>query len=248
LESYKIRGREKVSIESITSSDVDKIAKEANDIGIAMNVQNLGAFPYPYTIADAMAFLQSVNIDTNAAKGYTMRICGDNGEFAGLITIKIRTKNLDAEIGYWVGKPHRGKGYAKEALMLMLGFGFREIGVRHINAKAYGDNNASIAVLRRSGMKHEGILVSESFTTKYPEDYRIFMEMISEGKSIELIEKRLGVGKDIINSWNKRFVLKTDSGFDQNGGDLARDDTVFGMLASDYNYEGLNIEKVGGSV
>ncbi len=240
---YLIKGEGRISIESIALGEIDDIAKEANDIGVALNVQNLGSFPYPYTKADAAEFLEKVIIDTAAEKSHTMCIRGRDGEFAGLISITIRTKNLDAEVGYWVGKAHRGKGYAKEALMLMLGFGFREIGIGHIHAKAYGDNNASIAVLRHCGMKHEGILVSTSFTTKYPEDYRIFMEMIHDGKDISQIKQRVKAGEDILNSWNKRFVLKTDSGFDQMGGDLARDDTVFGMLASNYNYEGLVISR-----
>ena len=52
------------------------------------------------------------------------------------------------EVGYWIARGYRGKGYASEALDGLLGIA-RSLGIRRLQAGHYVDNPASGAVLRK---------------------------------------------------------------------------------------------------
>ena len=61
------------------------------------------------------------------------------------------------EVGlYWGLAPsHRGNGYATEAAAALIAYGFGEMRLARIVATTMRDNHASIAVMRRLGMRVE---------------------------------------------------------------------------------------------
>lgn len=61
------------------------------------------------------------------------------------------------EVGlFWaVAATHQGRGYATEAATALVEFGFRDLRLRRIVATTATDNTASIAVMRRLGMRVE---------------------------------------------------------------------------------------------
>lgn len=63
-----------------------------------------------------------------------------------------------AEIGYALGSAHWGLGLAREALQLVLGFGFDRLGLRRIEADVDPRNLASCRLVERLGFRHEGTL------------------------------------------------------------------------------------------
>jgi RimJ/RimL family protein N-acetyltransferase len=63
-----------------------------------------------------------------------------------------------AELGYWIGRPFWGRGYATEAARAMLDFGFGSMGLNRIFAHHMRDNPASGRVLANIGMTREGVL------------------------------------------------------------------------------------------
>jgi [ribosomal protein S5]-alanine N-acetyltransferase len=64
---------------------------------------------------------------------------------------------LRPEVGlYWALAPeHRGNGYATEAARAVIGHGFAELGLARMVATTEHENLASIAVMRRLGMRVE---------------------------------------------------------------------------------------------
>ncbi|MBX3367951.1 MAG: GNAT family N-acetyltransferase [Phycisphaeraceae bacterium] len=56
------------------------------------------------------------------------------------------------EIGYWLGREHRGKGIASQAVMLFLA----DVTRRPLYARAASDNVASIRVLQNAGFREIG--------------------------------------------------------------------------------------------
>lgn len=56
------------------------------------------------------------------------------------------------EIGYWLGREHRGKGIASEAVKLFLA----DVARRPLFARAASDNVGSIRVLQKAGFKEIG--------------------------------------------------------------------------------------------
>ena len=66
--------------------------------------------------------------------------------------------NARAEIGYYLGSEHWGKGYMQEALTALVRFAFGELKLRRIEADVDPRNAASLKSLDRLGFKQEGLL------------------------------------------------------------------------------------------
>jgi RimJ/RimL family protein N-acetyltransferase/predicted GNAT family N-acyltransferase len=60
-------------------------------------------------------------------------------------------------VGYWIARPHWGKGYATQALKALLAYGFDTLGMNRIDACHLAENRASGRVMLRAGMQQEGI-------------------------------------------------------------------------------------------
>ena len=73
------------------------------------------------------------------------------------------------EIGYWVGKPYWGKGYAAEAARALVRLGFERMGLEQVEAKCFVENRAGQRVIEKLGMKLEGTDRSEMIKGEYPE-------------------------------------------------------------------------------
>jgi len=74
-----------------------------------------------------------------------------------------------AEIGYWLGTPYWGKGYAAEAARALVRFGFEQIGLERVEAKCFVENRAGQRVIEKLGMKFEGTDRGEMIKGEYPE-------------------------------------------------------------------------------
>jgi ribosomal-protein-alanine N-acetyltransferase len=74
-----------------------------------------------------------------------------------------------AEIGYWLGKPYWGKGYAVEAAQALVRFGFEQMNLERVEAKCFVENRAGQRVIEKLGMKLEGTDRSEMIKGEYPE-------------------------------------------------------------------------------
>jgi len=61
-----------------------------------------------------------------------------------------------AELGYWIGVPYWGQGFATEAANAMIAFGFDTLRLNEIYAHHFAGNIASQRVLEKIGMRHEG--------------------------------------------------------------------------------------------
>jgi len=75
----------------------------------------------------------------------------------------INLKNIDqthknAELGYWIGKEYWNNGYATEAAVAVVNYGFKELGLQRIYAHCISRNPSSSKVLAKIGMTHEGRL------------------------------------------------------------------------------------------
>ncbi|MDX1520590.1 MAG: GNAT family protein [Anaerolineae bacterium] len=64
----------------------------------------------------------------------------------------------EADFGYEIAPDHWGHGYATEAAAAMLAYGFETLQLHRISASVIADNTASIRVLEKLGLRHEGTL------------------------------------------------------------------------------------------
>ena len=63
-----------------------------------------------------------------------------------------------ASLGYWIAHAHWNKGYATEALLEILRFGFEEKKLYKIYGHYWVGNEASKRVMEKVGMRVEGVL------------------------------------------------------------------------------------------
>jgi RimJ/RimL family protein N-acetyltransferase len=62
------------------------------------------------------------------------------------------------EIGYALATAYHRQGLAGEAVVPVLDWGFTHLGLRRISATVISTNRASVAVLAKLGLRHEGTL------------------------------------------------------------------------------------------
>lgn len=78
-------------------------------------------------------------------------------ELIGTITlVNISDKDLQAELGYCLGRTWWRKGYMTEAGQAVIDFCFNHVGFHRIFATHDIDNRASACVLKKLGMSYEG--------------------------------------------------------------------------------------------
>ena len=63
-------------------------------------------------------------------------------------------------LGYWIGKPHARQGYMREAIEALVHHAFERLDLSRIEAACLPENEASRALLEKSGFKYEGVAQS----------------------------------------------------------------------------------------
>jgi RimJ/RimL family protein N-acetyltransferase len=61
-----------------------------------------------------------------------------------------------AEIGYWIGKPWWGRGFATEAAQALVRHCFATVGIERLTCCHFVDNPASARVIRKLGFRLVG--------------------------------------------------------------------------------------------
>jgi RimJ/RimL family protein N-acetyltransferase len=135
--------------------DAEAIATLINDRRIA---ENLTRVPHPYTVADAEGFIGWANKnDSEAAFLITLpddTIIGGCG--VGVLS------GTDPEIGYWLGVPYWGNGYATEAAHAVVDHAFADLGYERLESGARVSNPASRRVLEKCGFQWTGVILQRS--------------------------------------------------------------------------------------
>jgi ribosomal-protein-alanine N-acetyltransferase len=158
------------------AADVDSLVRHANNINIARQLRD--RFPHPYTRADGIAFLKHASQDqdpTNLAIDVNGEAVGGIGYVAGT-----DVERYSAEIGYWLGEPHWGRGIVAEALALVTGDIFDRLNMLRLFALPFADNLASRRVLEKAGYVCEAIMRSASVKYGRSRDQALYAK-INEG-------------------------------------------------------------------
>ena len=109
--------------------------------------------PHPYTEEDARSFLAMTEDPDRIWLAITLRT---DGRQIGGVGLRIDANHQHAELGYWLGTPYWGHGYATEAAREMLRYGFEDLHLHRIFASHFEHNPVSGKILLKLGMRHEG--------------------------------------------------------------------------------------------
>lgn len=128
--------------------DAKRIAALANDRRIA---ENTARMPHPYSVGDAKEWIAAAN----GKAGETILVITAGDEVIGACGFELR--NGAPEIGYWIGVPFWGSGYATEAARALIDYAFGERSYPALHAGARVSNPASRRVLEKCGFQWTGV-------------------------------------------------------------------------------------------
>lgn len=138
-------------------SDAAVVTKLCNNYNIYKNTLHL---PYPYTMEDALSWMEHHLDNYNADKRYELAITDKgSGELYGAIALSNNETFNHGELAYWIGEDFWGKEYATEAAQAILQFAFEEKKYHKVFARCFSSNPASGKVLEKIGMQKEGVLI-----------------------------------------------------------------------------------------
>ena len=134
-------------VRSWSMTDVDALARHANNRGIWLNLRD--AFPHPYHKRDARSFIR-LTLEQDPETNFAIDV---EGEAVGGIGFMLRpdVERISAEIGYWLGQPFWGRGIATEALIAVTAYAISRHGLTRLFAVPFATNSASCRVLEKAG-------------------------------------------------------------------------------------------------
>lgn len=133
------------------------------------------AIPHPYPEGAAEVWIATHAMRSADSEAVVLAITlRETGELVGSIEIRLSPAHRRADLGYWVGRPHWGRGYATEAAGALLRWAFDTLDLHRVHASHLGRNPSSGAVLRKIGMRHEGTLRSHFEKWGAMEDLEIY--------------------------------------------------------------------------
>lgn len=147
---------EELHLTVIDYSDAKRLAELLNDKDIYAVTASI---PYPYTLADANAFIASViefEKSNRMQKDWVIRNC--TGQLIGGIGLLLNygPDAHKSEIGYWLGKPYWGRGIMTQVVQIFSDRILSSGRLVRVEALVYEENSASSRVLEKAGFEREG--------------------------------------------------------------------------------------------
>lgn len=143
---------ERVVLRAPCHADIPAIAALANN----RKIHAMTTLPYPYGEKDAQAFVESF---ARSESEHAYAIVLPDDDLIGMVGLHLNP-GADPEIGYWLGEPHWGRGYATEAVGALIGAARATGHCAMVRAKARSENAASRAILEKLEFRFVGETVS----------------------------------------------------------------------------------------
>lgn len=138
-----------VVLRTFKVADAPRVAELCGDWDVA---RMTALIPHPYSLEMAESFIAACREACESGRAPTYAIArAEDGVLVGAIGI---TSVPDAgdSLGYWIGKPHWGNGYATAAARAMLALAFSHVGIDVLTAIHLVRNPASGRVMAKCGM------------------------------------------------------------------------------------------------
>ena len=140
---------ERLLLRPFTRDDIPELIPLIGAREVAATTRRI---PHPYTQADAEEFVAQSQAGDEI--NLVARLLTDSSLIGGGI-LRPDLEHQHAELGYWIGVPHWGNGYATEVARELVRYGLQELRLHRIYASHTSTNPASGRVLAKIGMRHE---------------------------------------------------------------------------------------------
>lgn len=142
----------RLALRPLRPSDAGPMTLYAGDRRVAEMLENV---PHPYPPGAAAAFIERVLAGATAERVWAMDATPSGGsEFIGVISLRDAGEGA-FRLGYWVGPPFWGAGYASEAAAALVD-ALRAAGAARVEARVIDGNEASARVLTNAGLREVG--------------------------------------------------------------------------------------------
>jgi RimJ/RimL family protein N-acetyltransferase len=139
-----------VVLRALDVLDAPRVAQLAGEREIA---EPTGVIPHPYPDGAAAAWIAEQARARAAGREYTYAVASvDQPSLVGAISLRpiaIEHENL----GFWIGRPYWGRGYATAAARAVIALAFGLLDVEALNASHLVRNPASGRVMEKCGMQ-----------------------------------------------------------------------------------------------
>ena len=109
---------------------------------------------------EAMTFIREMESARPGVPGEWFQFAIESREMGALVgdcALRVdEHETYRAEIGFTLAREHQGKGFASEAVSVLLDYAFDTLGLHRVVAIADCRNAPSVALLERVGMRREG--------------------------------------------------------------------------------------------
>jgi RimJ/RimL family protein N-acetyltransferase len=148
--------------------DIADIVFLANNRRIATMVKSL---PHPFTLADGRNFVANAAHSSALGARFAIRL-KSTGRFIGTAGFGPLDDDGPMHLGYWIGEPFWGQGYATEAAHAVVDFVFAKTPTERLAGAARVTNPASRRVLVKCGFQYadQGMMVSRGAGGPVPVD------------------------------------------------------------------------------
>lgn len=146
---------ERLRLRGLEVKDAPKVRSYAGDWDVA---RFLADVPYPYPEGLAERWIRMTRDKLRQGDDYTLAVARPADDaLMGTVQLKIGDYAKGAEVGYWLGRPYWGQGYATEAVRRLVLLAFNRLGLHRVWAAALVENRASERVLEKAGMRSQGV-------------------------------------------------------------------------------------------
>ncbi|MCR9104469.1 MAG: GNAT family N-acetyltransferase [Gammaproteobacteria bacterium] len=153
---------------------------DLHSLVILLNNENVARYlstriPFPYSESDADWW-----ISTGSKEGLVKAISVEES-LIGCVgaTPGSFEESRTAEIGYWIGEPYWGFGYATAAVQRLTSTIFSDTDIVRIFAPVFSPNLASMRVLEKCGYELEGVFRKACYKDEQYYDKHIFSKVHS---------------------------------------------------------------------
>ncbi len=146
---------ERLLLRPFCAADAPRVQRLAGDRAIADTTLNI---PHPYQdgMAETWIATHADLWQEGVASIYAVVLDAEDALIGGC-GLRIALEHRRAELGYWIGRPYWGQGFATEAAKAVVAFGFHDLGLHRVQARYMTRNPASGRVMHKLGMRFEGV-------------------------------------------------------------------------------------------
>ncbi len=147
---------ERLCLRAVEPEDLDFMYEVENDSD-SWDVTDVDS---PYSRFALRRYIESCQCDIYADRQLRLMVTErDSGATVGIVDISdFSPLHARGEVGIWVGRAHRGRGYGREALTLLCEYAFGFLALRQLAARIPVDNEVSLRLFRSCGFVACGLL------------------------------------------------------------------------------------------